>query len=281
MANEQNVWRGVDGNYDTTSNWSLTTKPAATENIVVPEDILQAIVSNADGEDAIDLSSIEIQRGHNQDVATSGVPWAISTARLAHRGGGTLYFKAGSAAIAVNETVINATPVTAGKKSASLTGTAADDAYGNIVVVRGIVDIEAVTFTIARLVVGFIGSQASDVTVDCKAVNGLITEMHVIGGLVRLNRPVTRLIVTGGQVIIDDFVPVTVHQYGGVVEYMTPSTVDDIGEYNLGGGTLDLTKSYFLKGIDVLNRFGAPENQQLLEDANTTITTRNDERIMG
>lgn len=281
MADEQNVWRGTNGNYDTTGNWGLGTKPAATEHIVVPEDITQAIISNADGEDAIDLSSIEIQRGHNQDVATSGVPWTISTARLAHRGGGTLYFKAGSATVAVDETVINATPVTASKKSASLTGSAADDAYGTIVVVRGMVDIEAVTFTIARLVVGFIGSQASDVIVNCKAVDGLITEMHVIGGLVMLNRPVTRLIVTGGQVIINDFVPLTVHQYGGVVEYMTPSTVDNIEEYNLGGGTLDMTKSYFAKGIDVLNRFGSPDNQQLLEDQNTTITTRNDERIAG
>lgn len=277
----QNVWRGVDGNYDTTSNWSLTTKPAATEDVVVPEDILQAIVSNADGEDAIDLNSIEIQRGHNQDIATSGVPWAISTARLAHRGGGTLYFKAGSAAIAVNETVINATPVTAGQKSASLTGTAADDAYGTIRVVRGDVDIEAITFTIAKLVVGFIGSQASDAVVDCKAVNGLITEMHVVGGLVKLNRPVTRLVVTGGQVIIDDFVPVTVDQYGGLVEYMTPTSVGDITEYNLGGGTLDMTKSYFAKGITTLNRSGSPDNQEFLEDQNTTVTNRNDERIAG
>jgi hypothetical protein len=277
----QNVWRGTTGNYDTVGNWLLGTKPAATEDVVVPADITQAIESNADGEDAIDLASIIIQRGHNQDVATSGVPWAISSAKLHHMGGGTLYFKAGSAAIAVNETVIEATPIAIGKKSASLTGTAADDAYGTIRIVRGDVDIEAVTFTIARLVVGFVGSPSSDVSLNVKSANGLITEMQVIGGVTLLNRPGTALFVFGGRVIIDDFVPVTVHQYGGVVEYMTPSTVDDIGEYNLGGGTLDLTKSYEPKGIDVLNRSGSPDNQQLLEDLNTTITARNDYRIAG
>lgn len=276
----QNVWQGTDGNYDTDANWTLI-KPVVGDDVVVPASILQAIVSNADGEDAIDLASILIQRGHNQDIATSGVPWAISTAKLHHMGGGTLYFKAGSAAIAVNETIINATPSVAGKKSASLTGTTADDAYGNIAIVRGDVDIEAVTFTITRLVVGFLGSVASDVNVDCKAVNGLITEMHILGGTVLLNRPVTTLIVLGGRVTIDDFKPVTVHQYGGLVEYLTPTAVGDITEYNLVGGTLDATGSFEAKGITTLNRWGSPDNQEFLEDQNVTVTTRNNYRIAG
>jgi hypothetical protein len=277
----QNIWQGTTGNYDTAGNWSLAAKPVATNDVVVPASITQAIESNADGEDAIDLNSIYIQRGHNQDVATSGVPWAISSAKLHHEGGGTLYFKAGSAAIAVNDTIINATPATAGKKSASLTGTAADDAYGNITVVRGDVDIEGVTFTIARLVVGFVGSQASDVQVDVKAANGLITEMHVYGGTVKLNRPVTRLIIYAGRVEIDDYVPVTVHQYGGVVEYMTPTSVGDITEYNLGAGFLDLTRAYLAHGITTLNLWGSPDVARYLVGQNTTITTTNNYRIAG
>lgn len=276
----QNVWIGTTGDYDDNANWTLI-KPVVGDGVVVPASVLQAITTNADGEDAIDLASILIQRGHNQDIATSGVPWAISSAKLHHLGGGTLYFKAGSTAIAVNETVINATPVTPGKKSASLTGTAADDAYGNIAVVRGMVDIEAVTFTITRLVVGFLGSVSSDAVVDCKAVNGLITEMHVLGGTVKLNRPVTRLIIMGGVVTIDDFAPATVHQYGGLVQYLTPTSVDDIDEYNLAGGTLDATGSFEAKGITLLNRWGSPENQEFLEDQNVTVGTRNNYRIAG
>lgn len=278
----QNVWRGTDGAYGTGGNWTLGFKPVATNDVVVPADITTGIVSGAGGEAAIDLASILIQRGHNQDIATSGVPWQISTAKLHHKGGGTLYFHAGTETLpAVNECIINATPVAARKLSASLTGTATAAAWGDITVVRGLVDIEGVTFTIARLVVGFLGSPPSDAEVNVKAANGLITEMHVLGGLVFLNRPVTNLIVMGGRVVIDDFVPVTVHQYGGLVEYMTPSTVDDIGEYNLSGGTLDMTRSFEAKGIDVLNRWGAPENQEFLEDQNVTIGIRNNYRIAG
>ncbi|MCZ6654808.1 MAG: hypothetical protein O7D91_17500 [Planctomycetota bacterium] len=278
----QNVWTPTTGNYDTTANWLLARKPEAADDVVIPAETTIAIDSNADGEDAIDLASIQIQRGHTPDIATSGVPWAISTAKLVHQGGGTLFFSAGSATLpAVNECIIDATPIAADRLSASLTGTAAAADWGDITVVRGWVDIEAVTFTIARLIVGAMGAQASTAKVNVKSVNGLITLMIVNSGEVLLNRPVTTLIVNGGRVVIDDFKPVTVHQYGGVVEYKTPTTVGDITEYNLGGGTLDLTASFEPKGITTLNRWGRPESQSLLEDQNVTITNRNDYRIPG
>ncbi len=278
----QNVWTPTTGVYTTTANWLLAALPVITNDVIIPADTSIGISSAADGEAGIDLNSIQIQRGHTPDIATSGAPWTISTIKLVHQGGGTLYFSAGSETLpAVNECVIDATPTAADKLSASLTGTAAAADWGDIAVVRGRVDIEAVTFTIARLVVGAMGAQASTANVNVKSTNGLITLMIVNSGEVLLNRPVTTLIVNGGRVVIDDFKPVTVHQYGGVVEYKTPTTVGDITEYNLGGGTLDLTTSFEAKGITTLNRWGRPESQSLLEDQNVTITNRNDYRIPG
>ncbi len=278
----QNVWTPTTTDYDLNANWLTGNKPIATEDVVIPADTNIGIVQNADGEDAIDLNSITIQRGHTPDVATTGVPWTISTKKLIHQGGGTLFFNAGSETLpAVDACVIDAVPIAADKLSASLTGTAAAADWGNIDVVRGWVDIEPITFTIARLVVGMIGVSSGDVKVNVKSVNGLIAEMHVNGGEVLLNRPVTTLIVNGGRVVIDDFVPVTVHQYGGVVVYKTPTTGGVITEYNLSGGMLDLTMSFEPKTITTLNRWGRPENQTLLEDLNVTITNRNDYRIQG
>lgn len=275
----QKIWVGTDGNYDSVPNWNGGKPSGGTDDVVVPATTIQAIVSGADDENAVDLNTIYVERGHNQDVASSGAPWFVSTDQLIHEGGGTLYFKAGNTKIDL--AVINATPVTASGKSASLTGVSAAAAWGNITIVRGIVDIEGVDFTIDRLWVGSIASPATDVTLDLKSADGLITLMFVNGGVVRLNRPVTTLIVCSGRVEIDDYVPVTVHQSGGVVEYKTPSSVGDITEYNLGGGLLDLTRSFVAKGITTLNVFGAPETSRYLEDRYTTIGTLNQFRIAG
>ena len=276
----QIIWAGADGNYDTSSNWNPPGKPSLTsDDVIVPKDHTQAIISGADNENAIDLNSIYIQRGHNQDVATSGAPWYISADELVHEGGGTLYFKGGD--VKTDVVHINATPSTAQALSASLTGDAAAADYGNITITRGRVTIEGVTFTIDRLVCGFTGSQPSDVDVTISPTNGLITEMYVYGGTVKLSRPVTRLLVCAGTVVIDDFKPVTVHQYGGTVEYRTPTSVGDITEYNLGGGFLDLTKAFLPHGITTLNLFGSPAVARYLEGRYTTIGTINHFRLAG
>lgn len=272
----QHIWVGTTGDYDTGANWNPDKPSVATDDVIVPASTTQAITTGADNENAVDLNSIYIERGHNQDVATSGAPWYIGSDLLVHEGGGTLYFKAGDSF--VDDVIINATPATAGAKSASLTGVTSVNSYDRIKVVRGDVDIEAIDFTIDELLVGYVGSQASDVRVDCKSVNGTITDCHVYGGLLILNRPVTRLVVTGGRVVIDDYDPTTVYQYGGVVEYMNAGT---IGTYNLGGGTLDLTKSYDAKTITTLNLFGSPNMSRIIEDRYVTVTTRNDYRIEG
>lgn len=275
----QKIWAGADGNYDTGGNWNGGKPSGATDDVIVPKDHVQAIISGADNENAVDLNSIYIQRGHNQDVATSGAPWYISSDLLVHEGGGTLFFKSGD--VKTDVVIINASAASAGQQSASLTGDAAAADYGDITITRGKVVIEGVTFTIDRLVCGFTGSQASDVDVTLPATNGLVAEMHVYGGVVRLSRPVTNLIIAAGTVIIDDFVPVTVHQYGGTVEYRTPTSVGDITEYNLGGGFLDLTKAFLPHGITTLNLFGSPELARYLEGRYTTITTINQYRIAG
>jgi hypothetical protein len=149
--------------------------------------------------------------------------------------------------------------------------------------VRGKIDIEAVDFTIAELIIGFVTAQQSDVEVDVKAVDGLITLAHIYGGLVYLSRPVTTLIVVAGRVVIDDYEPATVYQYGGTVEYMTPSAAPGgtITEYNLGGGVLDLTRSYKPKAITTLNLFGSPTGATYMTDRYATIGTINDYRIPG
>jgi hypothetical protein len=268
----QNIWQASTGDWDTGSNWSDTAKPDATDDIVIPATTTQAITSNCDNENAIDCVSILIQAGHNQDIGSSGVPLYISTGELIHNGGGTLYFKAGDAKI--DRTVIDASPSAAGTKSASLTGDAAAADYGEIQVVRGDVDIEGVTFTIDLLMVGAVGS-GSTIKLDVKAANGAITDMHVASGLVYLNRPVTRLTVAGGRVIIDNYKPTTVYQTGGVVEYKTPTSVGDITTYYLKGGFLDLTQSYWPKGITTLIVDGSA---RYLKDRNTTITNEEDYR---
>jgi len=277
----QNIWVGSTGVYTASANWSDGAKPDATDAVVIPANVTQGIVSACDGENAIDCVSILIQEGHNQDVGSSGTqdvgssgtPWYISTGELVHNGGGTLYFKAGDTKI--DRTVINATAGSAGVLAASLTGDAAAADFGDIHIVRGNVDIEAVTFTIDTLIVGSVGSPGTDVKVDLKAANGAITTMVVGGGLVYLNRPVTTLYVAGGRVIIDNYKPTTVHQTGGTVEYKTPTSVGDITLYNCMGGFLDLTQSYWPKGITTLVLGGS---SRIREDPNATITTRKDYR---
>jgi hypothetical protein len=277
----QKIWAGSDGNYDTAGNWSPANKPSlTTEDVIVPASSVQAIISNADNENAVDLNSIYIQRGHNEDVATSGAPWKISTDLLVHEGGGTLYFHAGdiAAVYAVDETIINATPATSAKQSASLTGDAGVAEYQNMNIVRGMVTIEGVTFTIDQLIIGSAGQSPSEVDVTLQPADGLIIAMYVHSGVVRLSRPVTTLVITGGRVIIDDFEPTTVIQSGGQVEYRTPTAAGTVTTWNLSGGSLDLSRSFLPLSITTLNLSG---DARWLPGQYSDVTTINDYRIAG
>lgn len=266
-----------DGNWNTDGNWNPSPAPIDGDGAFVSAS-LGASVTMPTSQKAIDLAVLEVLKGYQHSVGSSGAPIEITAALIKVFGGVGFYLKCidnGSVAADVNR--IELQMLNASIK-AELDGDASslNGEYKHIVGLRGNILIKsAAIFTASTGVVevGFVENRRNDVNMKIESINTLPL-LDINGGRVDCRSTVTSVRVAGATYVQDDRAAANVFMFGGAVcEYLwSAGGVIKV----FGGAKLDMSKNTRLTTIDSVTAY--PDSEIIRDESIHQFTVFNDMR---
>lgn len=266
-----------DGNWTTDGNWSPSPKPVDADGAFISA-ALGANVTMPTSQKAIDLAVLEVLKGFQHSVGSSGAPIEITATLIKVFGSTGFYFKCiddGSTVGDVDRIEIelpNASVI------AELDGDAssANGEYKHIVASRGNILIKsAAIFTASTGVVevGYVNNRRGDVNIKIESINTLPL-LDINAGRVDCRSTVTDVRIANADYKQDDRAAANVFVFGGgVCEYLW-SAGTSIKVF--GGGRLDMSKNTRLTTIDSVTAY--PDSEIIRDESIHQFTVFNDMR---
>lgn len=266
-----------DGNWNTAGNWAPTPAPVDGDGAFVSA-MLGANVIMPTSQKAIDLAVLEVVKGYQHSVGSSGAPIEITGALVKVFGGTGFFFKCiddGATAGDVDRMEIQMPSPSA---IVELDGDAAslNGEYKHIVGLRGNILIKsAAIFTASTGVieVGYTDNRQSDVNMKIESVNTLPL-LDINAGRVDCRSTVTGVRVANANYKQNDRAAANVFVFDGAVcEYLW-SAGGAIKVF--GGAKLDMSKNTRLTTIDSVTAY--PDSEIIRDESIHQFTIFNDMR---